>query len=327
MTNPIGIGLIGLGRHGIRYARHLLHDLPEARLVAVCRQNPSLGIGLPVDAEIPCYGEAQELIHDPRVEALVVVTPPRFNLDICLLAVQARKPLLIEKPLAPTGPAAWEMVQAAANMHVPLMTAHTLRFDPATVSFKTQLCAMGQPHYLTLTTRLEHRPHSTQLAGGDGTRGVLLEVGIHLLDLVRYLTGEDVAAVTASMDRSDPHIPETRAAVQLRTSTGMPCLIDVARVSVGRVGRGEWIASRGQLLVDWQHHRLTRLTAQEGTQEMMVVPQPTIIGTLRAYVEALRGGQPFPVTGLDGLKAVRIADACYRSAERGGQLVDVERDG
>lgn len=324
---PIGIGLIGLGRHGIRYARHLLCDVPDACLVAVCRRNPALGIGFPVDVEIPCYGEPRELIHDPRVEALVVVTPPRFNRGICLEAVEARKPMLIEKPLAPTGQAALDMVEAASKAQVSLMTAHTLRFDPATIALKTQLVDLGRKQYLSMTIRLEHRPQTTPHAGEDGSRGVLLEVGIHLLDMVRYLTDEDVVSVSARMDRPAAAAPETRAAVQLWTTSGMPCLIDVARVAVGRVSRAEWMASGGQLHVDWAHHTLTRLTAAEGAQTTTVSSQPTIVSTLRAYLDALRSGQPLPVTGTDGLKAVQIADACYRSAERDGQLVDVACDG
>jgi predicted dehydrogenase len=325
---PIGIGLIGLGRHGIRYARHLLHDIPDARLMAVSRRDPAQGIGLPTDADIPCYGEYRELIHDARVQALVVVTPPRFTRDICLAAAEAGKPMLIEKPLAPTGQAAHEMVEAAARAQVPLMTAHTLRFDPATIALKAQLGSLGQKHYLTMTTHLEQQPHAPAFAGGggDGNRGVLLEVGIHLLDMVRYLTDEDVVSVSARMDRPDAAAPEIHATVQLWTTSGMPCLIDVARVAYGRVSHAEWIAGGGQLRVDWGRHTVSRITAAEGTSDTTVSSEPTIVSTLRAFLNALRGGQAIPVTGRDGLKAVRIADACYRSAEQGGQIVDVTHD-
>lgn len=323
LSAPIGIGLIGLGRHGVRYARHLLRDVPDACLVAVCRRNPALGIGFPIDVEIPCYGEPRELIHDPRVQALVVVTPPRFNREICLAAAEAGKPMLIEKPLAPTGEAAHDMVEAAANAQVPLMTAHTLRFDPATIALKAQLADLGQKHYLTLTTRLEDRPQSIPHAGEDGSRGVLLEVGIHLLDMVRFLTEEDVVSVSARMDRPAAAVPETRAVVQLWTSSGMPCLIDVARVAVGRVSRAEWIAGGGQLYVDWSRHTVTRVAGTEGDSHTTVSSQPTIVATLCAFLDTLRSGRPAPITGVDGLNAVLIADACYRSAEQDGLRVDV----
>ena len=109
---PLGIGLIGLGHHGSRYAKHLLHDLSEARLVAVCRRRAGKGHGL-ADAEtVSCYTDYHELIADSRVEAVVVVTPPTLNRDICLSVAQARKALLVEKPLGTTAEDARAIVLA-----------------------------------------------------------------------------------------------------------------------------------------------------------------------------------------------------------------------
>ncbi|MBH0190287.1 MAG: hypothetical protein HP492_00660 [Nitrospira sp.] len=50
----LGIGLIGVGRHGMRYARHLLHDVSTASLKAVCRRHPEQGLDLPGAAFNDC---------------------------------------------------------------------------------------------------------------------------------------------------------------------------------------------------------------------------------------------------------------------------------
>src|SRR5512141_677219 len=102
-TMPLGIGLVGVGRHGSRYIHHLLHNLPGVSLAALCRKR--IGAELPSlpTTEIPVYGDYRALIADPRVEAVVVVTPPSLCPEICLETVKARKPILIEKPLALTG--------------------------------------------------------------------------------------------------------------------------------------------------------------------------------------------------------------------------------
>src|SRR6185436_5572515 len=93
----IGVGLIGVGRHGMRYARHIVQDIPTASLRAVCRQHPEQGFDLPGASSVKVYREPQSLITDPRVDVVIVVTPPIFSPDICRVAVQSRKPLLIEK--------------------------------------------------------------------------------------------------------------------------------------------------------------------------------------------------------------------------------------
>ncbi|MBI3357314.1 MAG: Gfo/Idh/MocA family oxidoreductase [Nitrospirae bacterium] len=72
--NPIGVGLIGVGRHGVRYARHILQDLPTASLRAVCRQHPERGLDLPGAESVKVYGEAQSLIADPSVDVVIVVS-------------------------------------------------------------------------------------------------------------------------------------------------------------------------------------------------------------------------------------------------------------
>ena len=70
---PLRIGLIGAGRHGSRYIRHLLHDLPGVSLAALCRKRIGEGLSSLPTMEIPIYGEYRDLISDPTVEAIVVV--------------------------------------------------------------------------------------------------------------------------------------------------------------------------------------------------------------------------------------------------------------
>lgn len=317
---PIGIGLIGLGRHGMRYARHLLEPLPNARLVAVCRRNVAQGAEFAAAHALRFYQDYRELIADPSVQAVAVVTPPSLCRSICLEAIRAGKPLLIEKPLAPTGDEAREMVRAAESARVPLMTAQTLRFDLAVLALKAQLASVGRRQYLVLTNRAEPRLEIVEDPADYAGRGVLLEIGIHQLDLVRFLSGEEVAEVRCEMDRATPGTPESRAVVRARTTGGLPCLVDVSRVTAGRVGRVEWVGADGQVIADWTHHRLSRVTSRNAIDEWTVEDRPTVVAALQAFASALERGTPMPVTGLDGQRAVEIADACYQSAATGNPV-------
>ncbi len=313
----IGVGLIGLGRHGMRYARHLLRDVPQGRLVAVCRRTVAEGSGFGAEHGLRFHADYCDLIADSAVDAVVVVTPPWVSRSICLEAVRARKPILIEKPLACTGAEAREMVSAAQSSGVPLMTAQTLRFEAAVRALRGELSEVGEKRYLTLTSRIEPRRQTGLEPAGFAGKGVLLEVGIHLLDLVRYLTGEEVVDVRCETDSSAPGQPECRALASLRTSGGMPCIVDVARVGPGRVGRCEWVGGAGQLRADWVRHRLCRLSAGGWFEEREVKESATVVDTLWAFLEAVRAGGPMPISGLDGQRAVEIADACYESARTG----------
>ena len=314
----IGIGLIGLGRHGLRYATHLLEGAVDgARLVAVCRRDRAAGEACAAQHGLRFHATTEGLIADPGVTAVIVVTPPALTRSIARQAVRARKALLIEKPLACTGRDAVAIVQATAEAQVPLMVAQTLRFESVVQALRAEVAKLGKLHYLTLTNRVEPRPEVLSDVEGYGGRGVLLEIGIHLIDLVRFVTGDEVTHVRCDIDVQAPGRPESRAFAVLRTAGGLSCLLDASRVSGGRVSRAEAIGSLGQVTVDWVDHRIRHVISRQETREWVTESRPTIVSTLRGFVDALRSGRPMPITGLDGQRAVEVADACYESAVTG----------
>jgi predicted dehydrogenase len=317
---PLRLGLIGMGRHGTRYIRHI-EELPETKLVAVCRRTKTATQA--AGPTIPCYTDYRQLIEDSTVDAVIAVTPPSINREICLAAVQAKKPLLIEKPLATTAADAAAMVQAARDAGITLMTAQTLRFDPAILACQAHRHEVGSPLYLSLTLRMEP-PSDAPASWAFGGRGISLEIGVHLLDLVRFMMGDEVEEVRCLMDAVPPAAAESRLFAWLRLTGGSWALLDISRVSSGRVGRMEVVGTEGQLEADWQARRLRLVAAPLATKEWQVEPSPTIVATLRSFVGAVRDGTEPAVSGEDGKRAVEIAEACYESARRNGEPVMVQ---
>ena len=195
--------------------------------------------------EVACYADFREFGTAPDIDAVIVVLPPSLNRDVCIAAIEAKKPGLIEKPLATTADAD-AIVRAATDADIRLMTAQTLRFDPAIVSLKQSIPEVGARRYVSLTSRMEPDPVPHHMSGFAG-RGVLLEIGIHLLDLVRFLTEEEVVEVRCQMDSAPPSAPESRVLAWLRMGDDSCAALDISRVSSGRVGRVEWIGEHGQL--------------------------------------------------------------------------------
>jgi len=316
----IGIGLIGVGRHGSRYAQHLQQDLPGVTLSAICRRR--VDERLP-QSPIPLYSDYYAMIADPSVEAVVVVTPPSLCRDICLEAVRAEKPILIEKPLAMTGAEARAMVDAATRAGVMLMTAQTMRFDPTILLLKQQLHRIGILQSATLTSHIETKP--TLLTGTQHlvAVGALLELGTHLLDLVRFLTGDEIQAVQCTMLPHGANLPEREVSVSLRMTKRITCRLDIARVESTRVGRTDWIGSEGTVTADWAKRTVITHRFHEEPHIKTVEPIPTVLATLQSFVHAIRTGTAPPISGLDGCRAVEAADACYQSAQEGGQWVSL----
>ena len=320
-STPLGIGLVGVGRHGSRYVQHLLHDLPGVALTAICRRS---GGGSYPGTQIPVFDDYRAMIADRRVHAVVVVTPPSLCHPICLTAVEAGKAILIEKPLALNGRDARSMVAAAKQRHVPLMTAQTMRFDPTIMLLREQLHTIGPLTSASLVSHIETKANLMTGTNGPVAVGALLELGVHLLDLIRFLTGEEILDVQCRMAPA-PHIgPEIQVQAQVTTSGGIRCALDVARVETQRQGSTEWRGTIGTIKADWVARTLTKIAEDGASRTWSLQARPTILATLEAFVQAIRTNTVPPITGLDGCLAVEAADACYRSAARDGAVVKCE---
>jgi predicted dehydrogenase len=317
-STALGIGLVGVGRHGSRYVQHLLHDLPEAALTAICRKS---GSGSYSGTDVPVYHDYHAMIADPRVEAVVIVTPPSLCHSICLTAVAAGKAVLVEKPLAVNGQEARAMVAAAAQRGVTLMTAQTMRFDPTILLLREQLRAIGPLTSATLISHIDTKANTLVGSGGPVPLGALLELGVHLLDLIRFLTGEEILDVECTMSPAPGAGPETRVQAQVRTSTGILFHLHIARVESQRQGRAELTGGKGKITADWVTRTLTRTTTDGVSYTRTLESHPTILSTLQAFIRAVRTRTPPPITGIDGCRAVEAADACYRSAAQHGAVV------
>lgn len=320
----IGVGLIGAGKHGQRYAHHIVHDVPELRLVALSRRDAARGAEQA--AALGCRFDAawEELVADSAVEAVVAVVPPTLHHAIAHAAARAQKPLLIEKPLAPTGAAAQEIVRALRAASLPCLMAHTLRWNGVVAAIRERLPDLGELRALLVNQRFEPSPlgwlDDPAVSGG----GIILHTGVHSFDLVRFITGREVTRVTCRTARAATRQTEDNF-MALLDLEGCDALVAVngSRATAGRSGLIDVAGAEGQIVGD---HALGYCFAVRGLARTPVPvpePLPTVREALRAFVRLLLAGEPPPASPEDGARAVLIAEACYRSASA-GQPVDVE---
>ncbi|MBA3614224.1 MAG: Gfo/Idh/MocA family oxidoreductase [Nitrospirales bacterium] len=128
---PIPLGLIGVGRHGSRYLQHLLSVETGGELIAISRRNMEEGIRLATEYPLRFYPNYHDLLADSAIQAVLIVTPPSLHLPIALEAIQHGKAVLLEKPLALNQTQGRQIVEAATKAKTPVMTAQTLRYEPA----------------------------------------------------------------------------------------------------------------------------------------------------------------------------------------------------
>jgi predicted dehydrogenase len=324
----IRFGLIGLGIHGQRYARHIMRDIADAELYAVCRQDPARGEAFAREHNVRYYREYLDLLNDRRVDAVVVVTPPYLHERICTTAAMAGKPVFVEKPFARNTREAINMVEAVARSGTALMVGHTLRFNAVVRALEEHLDELGPIHTISINQRLEppQREWMDDFAHAGG--GVILQTGVHIFDLIRYFSGDEVRRVYCETDRIVYEELEDSfvATLRLRRSK-IHCLIDAARYTEGRSGRVELVGERGQLVGDHVHGYGMIIRGQRPTPLDMPPPVNTIEEALKAFMRTLRHDEPPPISAVDGLHAIEIAEACYHSASSGAAIeLDTDED-
>jgi predicted dehydrogenase len=317
----LGIGLIGLGKHGARYASHLVEDLGEAAtLVAVCRRNRAEGEKLAAASGCAFHEDYRALVADLRVDAVVAAVPPVLHPGIVEAACRAGKPLLVEKPLATSLAEARHIAGLLSASGVRAMVAHTLRFNSTVRTVREHLPAIGPLHGLHLSQRFEPSPLAWLDRRAESGGGIVLHTGVHSFDLLRFLTGCEVTRVWCRTAQIVTRETEDSFAMTCELGDG-PLLATVAgsRAMGGRVGLLELAGAGGHILADHVHGFAHLVRGSERLALPVPPAVPTVRETLAAFVRALREGTAFPIAIEDGLRAVAIAEAAYRSAERGGE--------
>jgi predicted dehydrogenase len=323
---PTRIGLIGAGKHGSRYAKHIVEDIAQARLTAVCRRDRQEGERFAVRYGCAYYDDYRALINDPHVDAIVIVVPPAFHETLVASACQAQKPILIEKPFAISVAAARRMRTALTTNGVRCMVAHTLRFNTIVQTLKKHLPEIAPLHAVHLSQRFEPSSLPWLDRPAESGGGIVLHTGVHSFDLLRFLTENEVESVWCQTSRVVTKETEDNFAMMCRMKD--PVLTGAvfgSRSTHSRSGLIELSGERGQLLGDHAHGFAYILKGWERRELQVEPPIPTVREALRAFVENLQHDTPFPITVEDGSQAVAIAEACYRSAANDGQSIPVER--
>jgi scyllo-inositol 2-dehydrogenase (NAD+) len=194
----LGIGLIGLGRLGRVYARDLSSRLAETRLVAVADTNAELARTIADEfGASKFYGDPEELLRDPAVDAVVVVSPTHTHRPVVLAAAASGKPVFCEKPLALSLAECREMEVAVRQRGSFFQMGFMRRFDPGYAAGHAQIKEgrIGRPVVFKSTSRDPYRP-SLEYANPASSGGLLVDMGIHDFDLARWFMG-DVASVSA----------------------------------------------------------------------------------------------------------------------------------
>ncbi|MBY0276285.1 Gfo/Idh/MocA family oxidoreductase [Candidatus Binatia bacterium] len=327
---PLPIGLIGLGKHGIRYLTHLRTDVPGLRVAALCRKDAAAGAATAREIGAAFHADYEDLIADSRVAAVISVVPPTENERIVAAAVRAGKPLLLEKPFSASLAAGIRQRDLLVASGLPCLVSQTLRFTQVVREVRRQLPSLGRLHQIVLGQSFEPTRlgwlDDPALSGG----GNILHTGIHMFDLLRHLSGGEITRVGCTATRVTTRLTEDSfaASMEIDVGDGPPLLAAVtgARTTPSRYGQLRVIGAAGQIVADHVHGRVARIDDRVETPLLQVESDPTVVTVLSEFERVARGLVVPSVDAGEGLAAVAIADACYRSVASGRFVANWPRE-
>lgn len=279
--------------------------------------------------------DSYETLLAAQPDGVLVCSENSKHRPLVELAAAAGVHVLCEKPLATTPEDARAMVSACAQSGVILMTAFPVRFSPSIREIKMRLEAgdLGRPYCFNATNQGElprkHREWfvDPELAGG----GAVADHTVHLVDLMRwYLNSEatEVYAQTNHVFHGNEVEVETGGLVMLTFENGVFATIDTSWSrpdywpTWGGLGL-EMVTDRGAVIVDAFKQNLTVYRPDLQRPVWTHWGSDINAAMIAEFIAAIREHRRPLVTGEDGLRAVEIVAAAYRSAQI-GQPVKVE---
>ncbi len=345
MTN-VRWAFVGAGRQPRLWIAPAVASAANAEAVGVWSQRHARGEIFAAEQGVSrVYDTLEELLADPTIDAVFIATPNNLHATHAIAALRAGKHVLVEKPMASNVNEAREMVQVARSSGRLLGVGFHLRHHALIVEARRRVVAgdIGDIQYVTaqfnLTSAAPPRlniPHGSWKQDPEqmGGAGALMGMGVHLIDLLRCLTGQEVAAVSAVVGGITPERPLESVGQALLEFTG------------GATGHilygGQFPLSRNDVVLYGAQGRLVgeQVIDVNTTGTLHVTCPEAATGwrseslrlglvdhyqrQIEAFSQAIATKGPFTADGEDGLRAVEVATAIIES-HRSGQRVSVSR--
>jgi UDP-N-acetylglucosamine 3-dehydrogenase len=312
----IGVAVIGTGFWGKNHAR-VYRELAETELVAICDIDPQRAKAVADQFGAKPYTSAAQMLRNKDIEAVSVCTWSTVLAKEATKAVQAGRHVLVEKPMAANVKQAENLLKKAEKEGVHLTVGFLMRFIPGLQHIKKAVqdktigelvCASGK--------RVSQWPERI------GDVGVVKDTAIHDIDVMLHLFNEDPVAVYAKTG-SMRHIRyEDYAQIMLTFKGGKSAFIESNWLTPYKTRILIATGSEAIMNLDYITQELTVENARETLKPRYPMQEPLKL-ELQHFANCIMKKDKPLITGLDGLKALRIAESALKSSAT-GRIVKLE---
>lgn len=330
--------LIGCGFFAINQM-HAWNDVLGAKIVAICDRDPErlkiVGDQFGIERR---YTDAQALFSDGGIDFVDIATTVSSHCALVELAAAHKVPAICQKPFAKTLDDAKAMVKICDEAGIPLMVHENFRWQTPIQAVRKALDsgAIGTPFWGRFSFRSGFDVFSGQPYLAEGERFIIEDLGIHTLDIARFILG-DVTSLVARTKRVNPKIKgEDVATILMDHENGATSIVDVSYATKLETDPFpetliELDGTEGSIRL-YQGYRFEVMTPN-GTTVSDVSPkllswasrpwhniQESVFAIQQHWVDQLASDKETSTSGADNLKTFALVEAAYDSAASGNRV-------
>jgi predicted dehydrogenase len=297
-TAVIGVGYLGRF-HAQKYA-----SLPNSQLVGIADPSGAARSAVGAELEVAAHEDYRELLG--KVDAVSIVTPTPSHFEVAKAFLEAGASVLVEKPMTVTIAEGEGLIEIAARLKRTLQVGHLERFNAAVLAVQPTLTI---PRFIESARLAPFKHRGTDV-------DVVLDLMIHDIDLILSIVRSPVVSVDAigsSVFSKEIDIANAR----LRFANGCVANATASRVSLKTERKLRLFQDDAYLSLDLQQKILTVIRKGNGVgpdgMPQVAIDENTyeqgdaLKSEIEAFLDAVASGGPPPVTGEDGLLALRTA--------------------
>lgn len=327
LNHPIQLGILGCGSFVQRRILPILKEIDSIEVVALQKRNIKEAKKIASKWNIPyAVSTREELLKHPQVEAVFIATTNAMHEEDAIACAESSKPTLCEKPLAPTILSIVNMIEKFQKKSIPLFVAQSLRFKFCIQKAKELLQSgklgklLNIRAYFSIPVPKENWRHQKDQGGG-----VLQDIGVHLIDLVRFISCQEIQSIMAianpDYQRTSPKVDQTVMAICQLTNQSMfsfECsFIQPFSSGFEMIGTKARLFSNDSLRQSYDSLETLCFIENDIRSYLPVRVSNIYVDELKHFAEILRGGTPSIINAEEGLQNQKVIEAAYQSLSKG----------
>ncbi len=303
----LGVAVIGTGFWGKNHAR-CYSELESTKLVAICDLNRERAKAVADQFDVKAYTSSSRMLKKRDIEAVSVCTWSTKLAKEALKALKAGKHVLVEKPMATYSKQAEKLLRVAEENALHLTVGYLMRFIPGLNQIQMAVKNKKIGEIVCATAK-----RVSQWPERIGDVGVVKDTAIHDIDVMRYISGEDPIGIYAKTGSMKHRKFEDYAQIMLTYEDGKSAFIESNWLTPYKTRTLTVTGSNAIMRLDYMTQELW-IESPKGNAQPQYPWQEPLKLELQHFADCITEKKKPLITGIDGLKALKIAEAALRSS-------------